>query len=129
MINKILKDRMYVINTKGFSVDDKLKISREYLIPEIYKTYSFQVEDILFTDEIIQKIISMYTQGEEGVRNLKRCIETIISKINIYILSQETTNLSFTLKDFKLPVTLNENHIEELLKINSSDTPPFHMYC
>tara|TARA_A100001037_G_scaffold304630_1_gene342060 strand:- start:1097 stop:3070 length:1974 start_codon:yes stop_codon:yes gene_type:complete len=129
MINKILKDRMYVINTKGFSVDDKLKISREYLIPEIYKTYSFKGEDILFTDEIIQKIISMYTQGEEGVRNLKRCIETIISKINIYILSQETTNLSFTLKDFKLPVTLNENHIEELLKINSSDTPPFHMYC
>ena len=129
MVNKILKDRMYVINTKGFTIDDKLKISREYLIPEIYETYSFHKEDIIFTDEIIQKMITNYTQGEEGVRNLKRCIETIISKINIHILSQDNTDLSFKLKDFKLPVTLNDTHIEELLKINSSDKPPFHMYC
>ena len=129
MVNKILKDRMYVINTKGFTIDDKLKISREYLIPEIYETYSFREEDIIFTDEIIQKMITNYTQGEEGVRNLKRCIETIISKINIHILSQDNTDLSFKLKDFKLPVTLNDTHIEELLKFNSSNKPPFHMYC
>mgnify|MGYP003389212738 CR=1 FL=1 len=129
MVNKILKDRMYVINTKGFTINDKLKISREYLIPEIYETYSFREEDIIFTDEIIQKMITNYTQGEEGVRNLKRCIETIISKINIHILSQDNTDLSFKLKDFKLPVILNDTHIEELLKFNSSDTPPFHMYC
>ena len=88
MVNKILKDRMYVINTKGFTIDDKLKISREYLIPEIYETYSFREEDIIFTDEIIQKMITNYTQGEEGVRNLKRCIETIISKFTQYGLDQ-----------------------------------------
>ena len=29
-VNKILKDRMYVIHTKGFKSDDKLKICREY---------------------------------------------------------------------------------------------------
>ena len=129
MVNKILKDRMYVINTKGFNIDDKLKISREYLIPEIYETYSFHDKDIIFTDEIIKKIIINYTQGEEGVRNLKRCIETIISKINIHILSQDNKDLSFKLKDFKLPVTLDEDHIEVLLKIGSSNKPPFHMYC
>ena len=50
-VNPILKDRMYVINTKGFTIDDKLKISREYLIPEIYETYSFREDDIIFTDE------------------------------------------------------------------------------
>ena len=27
--------------------------------------------------------------GEEGVRNLKRCIETIVSKINIHIYPME----------------------------------------
>ena len=41
-VNKILKDRMYVIHTKGFNIEDKLKISREYLIPEIYDTFMFK---------------------------------------------------------------------------------------
>ena len=47
----------------------------------------FTKEDLIFSDEVIEKIISDFTNKEEGVRNLKRCIETIVSKINIYNLS------------------------------------------
>jgi ATP-dependent Lon protease len=130
MVNKILKDRMYVIHTKGFGAEDKLKICREYLIPEIYDIFAFSKEDIIFTDEIIKNIITDHTDNEEGVRNLKRCIETIISKINIHIISDGDSDLSFTLKDFKLPVTLTKEHIEILLKGQSnSDKIPFGMYC
>jgi ATP-dependent Lon protease len=107
-VNKILKDRMYVIHTKGFNAEDKLKISREYLLPEIYKTYDFTDKDIVFSDSIIQKIIQGYTASEEGVRNLKRCFETIVSKINIHMLaSGETSDLSFKLKD----IDLNDNSL------------------
>ena len=128
-VNKILKDRMYVIHTKGFNAEDKLKISREYLLPEIYKTYDFTEEDIVFSDSIIQKIIQGYTGNEEGVRNLKRCFETIISKINIHILSAgQIGELSFKLKQVDLPMTLTEDNIEVLLKIGVNDRPPFHMY-
>jgi len=128
-VNRILKDRMYVIHTKGFSPEDKLKISREYLIPEIYNTFAFNTDDIIFTDEIIKNIIEKYTDKEEGVRNLKRCIESIVSKINIHILSDGDDDLSFKLNDFKLPVTLNTEHIEILLKTSSTiDKPPFGMY-
>ena len=60
---------------------------------------------------------------------MKRCIETIISKINIHILSQGDNSLSFNLEDLNLPVTLNEKHIEILLKKDSSeDKPPYGMY-
>ena len=130
LVNKILKDRMYVINTKGFNTEDKLKICREYLIPEIYDIFAFSIDDIIFTDEIIKNIITDHTDNEEGVRNLKRCIETIISKINIHIISDGDDDLSFTLKDFKLPVTLETDHIEILLRGNTnSDKVPFGMYC
>jgi ATP-dependent Lon protease len=133
-VNKILKDRMYVIHTKGFKIDDKLKISREYLIPEIMKTFDFKENEIIFTDEILKEIIEKYTNNEEGVRNLKRCFETIISKINIYMLShspednKSTEKLSFQLKDFKLPLQLTNDYIQILLKVNQSDKPPEHMY-
>ena len=72
--------------------------------------------------------------GEEGVRNLKRCIETIISKINIYMLTYSEGNidsvkdLSFTINNFKIPLVINSEHIQNLLKIGNSDKPPEHMY-
>ena len=128
-VNKILKDRMYVIHTKGFKTDDKIKICNEYLIPDIFSTFAFSKEEILFSDEIIKNIIEKYTGGEEGVRNLKRCIETIVSKINIHILSQGDSGLSFQLKDISLPVKLTEEHIEILLKNDKGDDkPPYGMY-
>jgi ATP-dependent Lon protease len=128
-VNRILKDRMYVIHTKGFKTDDKIKICNEYLIPEIFDTFAFSKEEILFSDEIIKNIIEKYTHGEEGVRNLKRCIETIVSKINIHILSDGGQGLSFQLKDLSLPVLLTEEHIEILLKTDTKDDkPPFAMY-
>jgi len=128
-VNRILKDRMYVIHTKGFKTEDKLKICNEYLIPEIFDTFAFDNE-IIFTDEIIKNIIEEFTDKEEGVRNLKRCIETIVSKINIHVLSEGDDELSFKLKDFSLPVQLTKEHIKILLKDGpKDDKPPFGMYC
>ena len=129
-INRILKDRMYVINTKGYNTKEKIKICSEYILPELYETYLFKREEIIITDEIIEYIINKYTEKEEGVRNLKRCIENIISKINIYYLTGETENvdLNFKIKDFKLPYTINRDDIDNFLKQNSTGSPPSHMY-
>ena len=37
-INRILKDRMYVIRTKGYNNKDKLQIAHNYLLPDILTT-------------------------------------------------------------------------------------------
>lgn len=126
-VNKILKDRMYVIHTKGFKSDEKLKISREYLLPDILNTFTFKEDEIIFSDEILKEIVDKYTGGEEGVRNLKRCLETIISKVNICMLS-EGDDLSFKIKDFKLPLEIKSEHLTELLNKGKTDKPPEHMY-
>ena len=109
-INRILKDRMYVINTKGYNTKEKIKICNEYIIPELYDTYLFKRDEIIMTDEILEYIIDKYTCKEEGVRNLKRCIENIISKVNIYYLTGDTENvdLNFKIKDFQLPYTIKK---------------------
>ena len=132
-VNKILKDRMYVIHTKGFNTEDKLKITKEYLLTDIYQNYNMKSTDIIFTDDIIKLIIKDYTSKEEGVRNLKRCIESIVSKINIYHLtfdpnSKLNDQLSFQLTDFKYPFTINEEHLKSLLNKESNDLPPPNMY-
>jgi len=127
-VNRILKDRMYVINTKGYNTKDKIKISRDYILPELYDTYLFNPDDIIINNDILEYIIEKYTNKEEGVRNFKRCIESIISKINIYYLTGETKDLNFKIKDFKLPYTINRDDIDNFLKQNNNDKPPTFMY-
>ena len=85
---------------------------------------------------ILKYIIQTYTEKEEGVRNLKRCIETIVSKVNIYSLTHSdseedsvTQDLSFTIKDFKLPLNLTRDQVDTLLTKGKDDSAPFGMYC
>ena len=52
---------MYVINTKGFQLNDKIIISQKYLLPDLYTNFSFSKDEIIFTDEILTYIISNYT--------------------------------------------------------------------
>ena len=145
-IDRILKDRMYVINTKGFKPKDKISICRNYVLPELLDTFLFSKEEILFPDDTILHIIERFTGKEEGVRNLKRCLETIISKINIYYLSQKREKdkddvegeekkeekddlpMTFRIKDFKLPLTVTPEIVKELLPVKNGDQPPEHMY-
>ena len=137
-IDRILKDRMYVINTKGFKPTDKISICRNYVLPELLDTFLFSKEEILFPDDTILHIIERFTGKEEGVRNLKRCLETIISKINIYYLSQKKEEkeeeekddlpMTFKIKDFKLPLTVTPEIVKELLPVKNGDQPPEHMY-
>jgi ATP-dependent Lon protease len=130
-INRILKDRMYVIRTKGYNIKDKLQIAHNYLLPDIVTTFGYTKEDIIFTDEILTEIVKQYTGGEEGVRNLKRCIENIISTLNIYHLTKSDTKediVDMKIKGFKLPITLTKENIADLLTIENTDRAPDHMY-
>ena len=77
-----------------------------------------------------------YTNKEEGVRNLKRCLETIISKINIYYLSyneesdskKNEINMTFKIDNFQLPIIITNEIVKELLSVKKTEGPPEHMY-
>ena len=133
-VDRILKDRMYVINTSGFKPEDKIAICNDYILPELMETFMFNKEDIIFEKDAVEYIIETHTEKEEGVRNLKRCLETIISKINIYNLSQTKSNdkqipLTFEIDNFSIPLTINKERVNSLLsKKEDKFKPPEHMY-
>jgi len=133
-IDKILKDRMHVIHTKGFKTVDKIHITNDYLLPELLNTYKYH-DNITFDDKIIECIIENYTQKEEGVRNLKRCLENIVSKVNMYELLYDDINkccsidLDYKIDDFCIPYIVKKNDLDILLMKNDAiDKPPEHMY-
>ena len=129
-VNPILKDRMYKISTKGYKKDEKVEIANNYLLPKIREQCSFSLGDIVIPKDTIEYIIDSYTGGEEGVRNLKRCLEIIHTKLNLFRLMKEGTNLfegQIALK-VTFPYTLEREICDKLLKKEAIDAPPEGMY-
>jgi len=81
-INPILRDRMVRIKTEGYNIQDKVHIVQKYVLPDVLNQYKFEVGDIVFSDEVIKSIVSMI-EREDGVRNLKRAVQDIVSHVNL----------------------------------------------
>jgi ATP-dependent Lon protease len=81
-INPILKDRLTVIHLKGFDEEQKINIAKNYLLPELISNIGLGKNDVVFSDEVMKYIIRNMTE-EDGVRSLKRCIESILLKLNV----------------------------------------------
>ena len=132
-VNHILKDRMYKIETKGYKTKDKLIISKNYLLPKIREQAKFEDNEIQFDDTILEYIINDFTEKESGVRNLKRCLEIIYTKLNLYRLMKPDINLFENSEGFKLkekisfPLTLTKSIIDNLIN-KSKDEIPYGMY-
>jgi ATP-dependent Lon protease len=121
-VNPILKDRMYRIQTKGYDVKDKTIIAKKYLLPKIREQVNFKEGDVIIPDEVIQYIVSnsKLTQNEEGVRNLKRCLEIIHTKLNLFRLMHDTTENSILGENVNLkvqfPYVVSKKDVDILIK-------------
>jgi len=105
-VNPILLDRMELIYVKGFTLQEKMRITRDYLLPELlnlYCLYSPTITtesniptislstseerrlDVIFNDECLEYIITFNNQTakEDGVRQIKRRLEKICAQLNI----------------------------------------------
>jgi ATP-dependent Lon protease len=121
-VNPILRDRMYRIQTKGYDIKEKTIIAKKYLLPKIREQVNFNEGDIVIPDDVIQYIISneKLTQKEEGVRNLKRCLEIIHTKLNLFRLMHNTGENSILGKNIQLnvqfPYTITRADVDVLIK-------------
>ncbi|AEH45717.1 ATP-dependent protease La [Thermodesulfatator indicus DSM 15286] len=75
-----LRDRMEIIYISGYTAEEKLVITKRYLLPRQLKEHGLKPEDIQISDETILKIINEYTE-EAGLRELERKIAAICRKI------------------------------------------------
>ena len=129
-VNPILKDRMYRIETKGYESPQKLIIANKYLLPTIREQVKFESKDITIDDEAMKYIMSTFCGDEKGVRNLKRCLEIIHTKLNLYRLMKEGTNLfqeDLTLK-VTFPINVTREMIDKLIKKDKEPNWVSHLY-
>jgi ATP-dependent Lon protease len=117
-VNPILKDRMYRIQTKGYSQKQKSVISNNYLLPKIREQVKFSQNDIIIPEQTLDYIIDNHCNKEDGVRNLKRCLEIIYTKLNLYRLMRPNSNLFEEDMSLKVtfPFTVTKDIVDKLIK-------------
>lgn len=84
-----LLDRMELISLSGYTEQEKLNISKDFLIPKELKEHNVPDGKISIPDESIMELITYYTK-EAGVRNLERSIASLIRKSVKRIVSDES---------------------------------------
>jgi ATP-dependent Lon protease len=117
-VNPILKDRMYRIKTKGYSQKEKTNISRSYLLPKICEQVRFTNSEIIIPEPTVHYLIDNHCNKEDGVRNLKRCLEIIHTKLNLYRLMKPGSNIfeqDMSLK-VEFPFTVTKDIVDKLIK-------------
>jgi len=125
-VNPILKDRMYRIQTKGYNQKQKTVIANNYLLPKIREQVKFMSEDIIIPDETLNYIIENQCNKEDGVRNLKRCLEIIYTKLNLYRLMRPGSNLfeeDMSLK-VQFPLIVTKDIVDKLVKKSENALNP-----
>ena len=103
-IDKVLLDRVHRIKFESLSIEDKVVICNNHLLPEIYKKVGLE-DTIEFSNETIKYIIEEYTL-EPGVRKLKEKLFEIVGEINLNLLNELNINMNIL-----LPIVINKDDI------------------
>ena len=103
VIDKILLDRVHRVKFKSLSLEEKIIVSKNHILPEIYDKMGLEGM-IIFTDDVLKFIIDEYTL-ESGVRKLKEILFEIVGEINLNILKNDNIEygipINITIEDIK----------------------------
>jgi hypothetical protein len=108
-VDPIVLDRMKVINIKNPSIDDKLVIARKKIIPAFLNLIE-PLKGLEISDELLLYIIKEKVPNEDGVRQIKKCLEKLMNKLNYLLLIGKISEKKIT-KEFidEAISSVNEN--------------------
>src|SRR3712207_1300732 len=85
-----LLDRMEVIRFDGYTVEEKVAIARDYLVPRQRERNGLNEDEVSLGDDVLRTVVQEYTR-EAGVRNLERELGTVLRKVATSIASAKRT--------------------------------------
>jgi ATP-dependent Lon protease len=93
-----LRDRMEVLMLHGYTLDEKLKIAKRYLIPRQRDEHGLKAKQIKFSQSALKQIIAGYTR-EAGLRNLEREIANVCRGVASKIATGKAKTVTINLGD------------------------------
>ena len=82
LLSPILLNRLHLVKVPEPSRQDKIEIARRHMVPDIFKNVGMDLNSVQIPTEVYGHILERYSQADKGLRTLKRCLETIVLRLN-----------------------------------------------
>jgi ATP-dependent Lon protease len=87
-----LRDRLEVLEIPGYTREEKMNISRQFLVPKQLSEHGLSPEKVIFEDAAVGEIIDSYTR-EAGVRNLEREVANVIRGVAVLVADEKAKEI------------------------------------
>ena len=88
-IHPALRDRMEIINVSGYTIEEKVVIGKQHLLPKQLKEHGLDKKSIQLANPVLERIVEGYTR-ESGVRGLDKQIAKVTRYAAKSIAMEET---------------------------------------
>ncbi|RZA01152.1 MAG: endopeptidase La [Sphingobacteriaceae bacterium] len=90
-IQPALLDRMEIIEVNGYTIEEKIEIAKQHLLPKQREAHGLKTKDVAIKNDVLEKIVEDYTR-ESGVRGLEKKIGSVVRGIAVNIAMDEAYN-------------------------------------
>ena len=97
-IQPALLDRMEIINVTGYTIEEKIEIAKQHLLPKQLKEHGLTKEHLKVGKAQLEKIVEGYTR-ESGVRGLEKQIAKSVRYAAMKIALEESYNIKISNED------------------------------
>ena len=97
-IQPALLDRMEIINVTGYTIEEKVEIAKQHLLPKQLKEHGLTKEHLKVGKVQLEKIVEGYTR-ESGVRGLEKQIAKTVRYAAMKIAMEESYNIKISNED------------------------------
>ena len=96
-----LRDRMEIIEVNGYTIEEKIEIAKEHLIPKQLKEHGITKKDFTIDKKTLEKVVEEYT-NESGVRGLNKMIAKLVRNRARQIALEEEHTIKITEADLTI---------------------------
>ncbi len=96
-----LRDRMEIIEVNGYTIEEKIEIAKEHLIPKQLKEHGITKKDFTIDKKTLEKVVEEYT-NESGVRGLNKMIAKLVRNRARQIAIEEEHTIKITEADLTI---------------------------
>ncbi|MGZ3832011.1 MAG: endopeptidase La, partial [Mucilaginibacter sp.] len=99
-IQPALLDRMEVIDVNGYTIEEKIEIAKQHLVPKQREAHGLKPKDVILRNDVLEKLVEDYTR-ESGVRALEKKIGSVVRGVAKHIAMGEDHTPLVTKKEIE----------------------------
>lgn len=128
-VDNIVSDRMRIIYVDKPSLDDKVIICQDKLIPELMKNINFG-DDVCvsISKEVVEQVVVHRTDQETGVRQLKKNMSKVLNRLNFDILTGNVPSNMVSKTDELTTYNITTHYVDSVLYASKDHQDYLSMY-